>query len=191
MATICSDEAWRLRPSGGILDGPWPWDPGIQPLAMSATTPTSNKIIFDTDSIPLCIDNCATKCLSPYIDDFETAPISTNQTIKGIGGAMNDVMIGTISWSIEDDEGRPHRIRIPNSIYLKGATTRLLSPQHWAQEAKDNKPQEDGTWCATYRDRIELYWNPPDQGCNTHNRHDFYDFPFDPTKIKHPQCHRI
>jgi hypothetical protein len=36
---------------------------------------------------------------------------------------------------------------------------RLLSPQHWAQELRDNYPRPDGTLCSTYHGRVELLWN--------------------------------
>jgi GAG-pre-integrase domain len=34
-----------------------------------------------------------------------------------------------------------------------------MSPQHWSQEASDNVPDRDGTWCATYNDRVVLQWS--------------------------------
>jgi hypothetical protein len=118
-----------------------------------------NKVQFDTDSKALRIDNCATRSISPYISDFVTPPVPmNNRKVKGIGGLMSDVMIGTIKWSIEDDEGQVHDIVLPESIYLKGGTSRLLSPQHWAQIAKDNHPKPHGTWCATYHDHVVLHW---------------------------------
>lgn len=49
-------------------------------------------------------------------------------------------------------------IIIPNSLYVPNTQMRLLSPQHYAQESNDNQPKKDGTWCATYHDRIVLYW---------------------------------
>ena len=49
------------------------------------------------------------------------------------------------TFSIEDDNGKIHTIRIPNSLYLPGLKVCLLSPQHWAQEAGDGK-----TWMGNY-----------------------------------------
>ena len=43
---------------------------------------------------------------------------------------------------------------IPNTLYVPEAPLRLLSPQHWSQEAHDN----NGTWCATFHDSLVLYW---------------------------------
>ena len=52
-----------------------------------------------------------------------------------------------------------HQITLPNSYYVPGALSHILSPQHWLQTAKDNKPDPRGTWCATYDDEIVLWWN--------------------------------
>ena len=48
---------------------------------------------------------------------------------------------------------------IPNSIYAQKAYSKLLSPQHVARERKDNRPNRNGTWCATYEDRIVFWWD--------------------------------
>ena len=115
---------------------------------------------FDTDSKLIRIDNCASKCISPHIGDFvgETRP--TSRRVKGIGGTIvKGIRVGTIKWSIEDDEGKVHNLILPDSYFVPTSPSRLLSPQHWAQQAKDNKPTPRGTWCATYHDEIVLFWN--------------------------------
>ena len=128
-------------------------------ICFKASGNTTKSYHFDTDSRPIRVDNCATRCISPFIDDFVGPPIlAKHQRIKGIIGSTGQVMFGTIRWHIEDDDGVVHELLIPNSIYLKQGTSRLLSPQHWAQEAKDDKPIAKGTWCATYSDKIILYW---------------------------------
>jgi hypothetical protein len=67
--------------------------------------------------------------------------------------------MGTVEWEIEDDMGRTHKIRVPNTIYSATNRSRLLSPQHWAQGANDKYPIRYGIWCAMYDDRIVLYWD--------------------------------
>ena len=52
-----------------------------------------------------------------------------------------------------------HQITLPNSYYVPGALSHILSPQHWLQTTKENKPNPRGTWCATYDDEIVLWWN--------------------------------
>jgi hypothetical protein len=86
-----------------------------------------------------------------------TKPV--RQHVQGFGGNVAGLQKGTIEWSIEDDEGKVHTIRLPNSYYAPTAPSRLLSPQHWSQTANDHKPHNHGTWCATYDDSVELYWD--------------------------------
>ena len=131
------------------------------PLICMTNVMHSDKIRrshFDTDSHIIRIDNCASKSISPSIDDFIDAPIPINKKVKGLSGHIDGIMVGTIKWHIEDDDGKIHTIILPNSMYIKNATSRLLSPQHWAQVAKDNQPTPNGTWCATFADRVILYW---------------------------------
>ena len=115
---------------------------------------------FDSDSYPIKVNNCCSKCITNNKDDFERPPRTVwYTTVKGLGGHRTAVThTGTIIWHVEDDQGRVHRFRIPGSYYTKDANTRLLSPQHWAQTANDNYPVKRGTWCGTYDDGIELQW---------------------------------
>jgi hypothetical protein len=43
---------------------------------------------------------------------------------------MANVMIGTIAWKWQDDEGRVHKFLIPKSFYVKEGHVRLLSLQY-------------------------------------------------------------
>ena len=129
--------------------------------AAAETMPTSaQEVFFDTDSGPLRVDNCATRSISPFTSDFITTLLpAPNIKVQGIGGVIEEVLTGTIQWKIEDDEGGIHKVILPESLYIPSAPSRLLSPQHWAQTVKDNKPHTDGTWCATYGKKVVLYWN--------------------------------
>ncbi len=79
--------------------------------------------------------------------------------IVGINGNSEATLVGTVKWSIEDDAGVIHDIILPNTYYTAQARNRLLSPQHWAQQAEDNYPAPNGTWCAMYSNKIKLYWD--------------------------------
>jgi hypothetical protein len=91
--------------------------------------------------------------------DFVDTPVPADIRIYGTNGVPTGTLMGTVEWEVEDDQGRMHKIRLPNTIYSSGTRNRLLSPQHWAQGANDRYPIRYGTWCATYDDRIELYWD--------------------------------
>jgi hypothetical protein len=67
--------------------------------------------------------------------------------------------MGTVEWPIEDDTGCIHKIRIPRTVYAESNRNKLLSPQHWSQEANDRYPTRNGTWCATLDDRVILFWD--------------------------------
>ena len=96
--------------------------------------------------------------MSSYIEDFIDVPQPTNESVRGVVGSANNNKKGTIQWSIEDDDGKTHVIRLPNSLYVPETNIRLLSPQHWSQTAKDHKPNNRGTWSGTYHDCVELWW---------------------------------
>jgi hypothetical protein len=75
--------------------------------------------------------------------------------IKGFNGATATTKVGTVRWQIQDDTGRTHTLILPETYYSASVQTRLLSPQHWAQTAKQGR----GTKCTTYHDSIILSWN--------------------------------
>jgi hypothetical protein len=52
---------------------------------------------------------------------------------------------GTFKFTIVDNNGKLHNIHILNSLYIPGLKKCLLSPQHWVQEAGDNK-----TWMGNF-----------------------------------------
>ena len=129
------------------------------PASRHDNQPYIEQVRFDTDSKKIGIYNRASLCISHDETDFEGIIKPTHDKIKGIGGDVNIYGIGTVVWDIIDEEGVKHKLRIPNSLYVKKSPTRLLSPQHWAQESKDHFPKKNGTWCATYDSYVVLHWN--------------------------------
>ena len=129
-------------------------------LSCTATTQTPTKgMRFDSDSYPIMIDNCASSSITNSLTDFVSPPKPSNKSIRGISGNTTALQVGTVKWRIEDDQGRSHTLELPNTYYAPSAPCRLLSPQHWSQVANDHKPQPHGTWCATYDDSMELWWD--------------------------------
>jgi GAG-pre-integrase domain len=120
-------------------------------------------MIFDSDSVPIRVDNCCSRTLSGSLHDFDKStliPTENDLTIKGFGGTETQIThTGTIIWHIHDDHGITRKIRIPHSFYIPTTKHRLLSPQHWAQESCVDNPNDNSTWCATHKDRVILYWN--------------------------------
>jgi hypothetical protein len=84
-------------------------------------------VSFDTDSDILGIDNRCTACISPYLEDFETAPDETTVAIKGFGGSKTQgARKGTIVWQFADDLGAVPTFRIPNSYYVPPSRVSLI-----------------------------------------------------------------
>lgn len=114
---------------------------------------------FDSDSVVLHVDNCASRCITNDLTDFVKPPRQVVGRVKGMGSDKVAVhAVGTIRWSVDDDEGMAHSFLIPGSLYIPESPARLFSPQHWAQERKDDSPKPNGTWQATYADHIVLVW---------------------------------
>jgi hypothetical protein len=71
--------------------------------------------------------------------------MGTAQHVWGISKGLAIKGKETSVLMINDDNSKPHKLRIPNSLFLPGLRMCLLSPQHWAQEAGDNYPLLNGT----------------------------------------------
>jgi hypothetical protein len=128
-------------------------------IAFAAYDGYGNGRPFDSDSVMLHVDNCASACLTNNIGDFVRAPTLVKGRVKGIGGSnVLVVAIGTIKWTFDDDEGKSHSFLIPGSLYVPSSPARLFSPQHWAQCQDDHKPKRDGTWQAKLSDHVFLNW---------------------------------
>ncbi|CAJ1936825.1 unnamed protein product, partial [Cylindrotheca closterium] len=97
---------------------------------------THHPARFDTDSLPIGIDNRCSFCISDKEYHFEDLR-KTQHVIKGFGNRKTiDVMAGTLVWKWLDDDGKEHTFRIPNSFYVPSGKMRLLSPQHISQVLK-------------------------------------------------------
>ena len=111
------------------------------------------------------IDNCASTSITNCLNDFVQPPQTSGKCIQGIGGLTTTLKIGTVAWKIEDDLGFTHTITLPKTYYAPNMPCQLLYPQHWSQMAQDNKLLNRGTWCATYDDCLELWWNQCHHKC--------------------------
>jgi hypothetical protein len=109
---------------------------------------------------PIRVDNCCTRTISFNIKDFDPQTLEpvTNRTVSGFvnGPTIPIEQKGTIRWKMLDNLGINRELTIPNSFYVPGGTSRLLSPQYWAQEAKDIYPINHDTCCIT---NSQAFWN--------------------------------
>ena len=89
--------------------------------------------------------------------DFDGELRPAKRVIKGFGGSRTyNVIMGTIKWKVEDDSGKVHTFRIPNSYYVLDRGVRIFSPQHWAKTQKDRKLTQ-GTGSTTLADGVTLF----------------------------------
>jgi hypothetical protein len=128
-----------------------------------ATSVGPATVRWDTDSHAIKVDNCCTRSISYDLQDFDPESLVDTPQLT-VSGFVSDThtpipKVGTIVWRILDDKGLPRTLRIPNSYYVPGGKSRLLSPQHWAQESVDVHPHPYGTQCLTTADAVILKWN--------------------------------
>ncbi len=93
---------------------------------------------------------------SPHF--FEDLKLTKMGEVEGIKQGFDIKGIGTFKFKIEDDNGKTHEIKIPNSLFLPDLRRCLLSPQHWAQEAGDNHPLSRGTQMENGDKQCVLVW---------------------------------
>jgi GAG-pre-integrase domain len=96
------------------------------------STPTPG-LQYGTDSFLLVIDNHASASMTNTEDDFNGPTKTVDIKIKGIKGYLSTAKVGTVRWTLQDDQGRNHQFKISN--------------------------EPDGTACHIYSNRLVLTWN--------------------------------
>jgi hypothetical protein len=101
-------------------------------LALQAHRPRRVQCTrFDSDSFAVGVDNQASHCMGNDKRLFENLTLArAAQRVGGISKGLSIEGKGTLVLDINDDNGKPHRVKIPNSLYLPGLRMCLLSPQH-------------------------------------------------------------
>jgi hypothetical protein len=128
-----------------------------------ATAVMAKHTSFDSSSKQIAIDNCSSRCLTNSRSDFLPGTVKRcNVAVLGVGGGVMCKIKGTVSWKIEDDDGRAHDIVIPDTPLCSVLPHRLLSPQHWAQEVERNSRipliGKARPSCSTNADETTLRW---------------------------------
>ena len=77
---------------------------------------------------------------------FEDLKLTKIGEVEGIKQGLVIRGIRTFKFKIKDNDGKTHKIKVPNTLFLPDLRRCLLSPQHWVQEARDNYPLLRGTW---------------------------------------------
>ena len=114
---------------------------------------------FDSDSRALMLDDGASACITNDKGDFIEPPTEVNRKVRGIKGHAKATHRDTVKWHVEDDTGLVHVMVIRGAYLIPEAATRILSPQHLAQQADDHYPKEEGTGAITTSKTITLFWS--------------------------------
>jgi hypothetical protein len=101
-----------------------------------------DSMVFNSNSFPIAVDNCALRCMTCDARDFINDPVPIKVDMLGIGKSAA-VKYGTIRWIIENNDGIPHLELIPDTYYVPNLPVRLLAPQHWAQTNPDREAHCD------------------------------------------------
>ena len=129
---------------------------GMTTTWASDRTPSSGT--FDSDLQALMLDDRASTCITNDKEDFIEPPKRVDRKVKGIKGHANATHRGTLKWHIEDDQGLVHVMIIHGAYLILDMATRILSPQHLAQQVGDQYPMEEGTGALTTSKNISLFW---------------------------------
>ena len=105
------------------------------------------------------LDDGASACITNCKEDFIESPKRVGRKVKGIKGHADATHRGTLKWYLEDDTGLVHVMVIQGAYLFPDAATRILSPQHLAQQANDHYPREEGTRSLTTSKNITLFWS--------------------------------
>ena len=114
---------------------------------------------FDSDSHDMMLDDGASASITNCEDDFVEPPKRVNRKVKGIKGHADATHRGTLKWYHEDDARLVHVLIIWGAYLIPDAATRILSPQHLAQQANDHYTKEEGTGSLTTSKAITLFWS--------------------------------
>jgi hypothetical protein len=119
----------------------------------------SRQALFDSDAVSLLVDNCCSASITMDKNDFIRSPTKIRTNVRGVAGMVAATHKGTVEWLLEDDSGKIHKVLLPGTYLVPTMPSRMLSPQHWAQQAKDFSPDPEGTSCLTTAKHIVLYWH--------------------------------
>ena len=119
----------------------------------------------DADSRHIGIENRCTACISHQVSDFLPDLERSHRMIKGFGGSRTtNFMVGTLTWSWADDEGKIRSFLIPKLYYVPHGKCRLLSPQHWAKYQRKISPRFNAGEFTNHKE-ITLQWEGQGKQC--------------------------
>jgi hypothetical protein len=124
-----------------LFSSPPTWAPIYLALQSKTTLQSASPLVrFDSDSYPIGVDSHTSKCMANKPHLFEDLRLNKDKgKFNRISNGLEIEGEGTFKFNITNDDGKTHTIKIPNSLYVPKMRRCLLSPQHWAQEARDEQ----------------------------------------------------
>ena len=124
---------------------------------MEADTPTY-LARFDSNSFHIGIGTLCTQTLSRSKSHFQDLQLYNGKSMTDIAGGLEIASKSTFVFRIEENTGQVDTNRIPCSFCKLHLKLPLLSPQHWAETAKDNYPIKYGIKIEADEDGCTLMW---------------------------------
>jgi len=90
------------------------------PYAFGTQDDSIHMVKFDTDSMDLAMDNCATTTMTFFKNYFVTLlkpPVQMN--IVGAGGTAKVLGVGDVKYKITDDDGVDHNLLIKDAFMFR------------------------------------------------------------------------
>ena len=114
---------------------------------------------FNSDSRALMLNDGALACITNDKGDFIEPPKRVDRKVRGIKGHATATHRGTLKWHVEDDSSLVDIMVIKGAYLIPDAATRILLPQHLAQQDDDHCPKDEGTRALTTSKHIMLFWS--------------------------------
>ena len=114
---------------------------------------------FDTDSIPIGADVCASATMSQHKHLFTNLQPVEGVFLKGVGGKIRVEAKGTLHLNLQDDKGETQLFQIHDSYLVPELELTLLCPQQWAKQREDEFGLEDGAQFITKGSFSRFQWD--------------------------------
>ena len=90
------------------------------------------------DELLLIIDSGASRTIVNSLDDFvgQVHPVQ-NTTIEGISAGLTAEGVGTVAYTLQDDNGNDVQIEIKEALYVPDCPVRLVCPQQIAAQSNN------------------------------------------------------
>ena len=114
-------------------------NPLILPNTANTRENNNTFVWWNDHRVEFGVDNCATRHICSkkelFVGEINT---STNIGVKGISGSFRTTSLGTIRFTIKDDEDKVNEIILEHVIYLPEAAKNLILIVQWDEDKDDD-----------------------------------------------------